>query len=70
MEKKKKKASLYSFPSSKITNNIMIWLTFPWEAGAENRDKAKATTAGNGKDYMLIMIYFIDWLLPIDLMVD
>lgn len=43
---------------------------FPWEAGAENRDRAKATTAGNGKDYMLIMIYFIDWLLPIDLMVD
>lgn len=41
-----------------------------WEAGAKIRDKSEATVVGNGKDYMLILIYVIDWLLPIDLMVD
>lgn len=57
---------------SKITNNIesMICLTFPWEAGAENRHRAEATVAGNSRDYMFTLIYFIDWSLPINIMVD
>lgn len=41
-----------------------------WEVGAKIRNKTEATVADNGTDYMLILIYIIDWLLPINLMVD
>lgn len=38
-----------------------------WEVGAKIRDKNEATVVGNDKDHMLMLIYAIDWLLPIDL---